>query len=234
MTVHQPVVSPSEWQAARDALLAEEKEATRARDALAAERRRLPMVRIDKDYVFDGPDGKASLLDLFEGRRQLIALPLHVRAEPGRGLRRLLDVRRPDRPPRAPARARHVVRARLARPDREDRGLPGSGWAGRSRGTRRSGATSTSTSASGRRCRSRTSTRTARRSASASSCATATTSFAPTSRRSRGVEALGSVWTFLDLTPLGRQEELGGLARRVPADAAVPVVAPPRRIRASR
>jgi predicted dithiol-disulfide oxidoreductase (DUF899 family) len=66
------VVSPAEWQAARDALLAKEKEATRARDALAAERRRLPMVRIDKEYVFDGPNGKASLLDLFEGRRQLI------------------------------------------------------------------------------------------------------------------------------------------------------------------
>jgi predicted dithiol-disulfide oxidoreductase (DUF899 family) len=67
-----PVVSPTEWQAVRDALLAKEKEATRARDALAAERRRLPMVRIDKDYTFDGPDGKATLLDLFEGRRQLL------------------------------------------------------------------------------------------------------------------------------------------------------------------
>jgi predicted dithiol-disulfide oxidoreductase (DUF899 family) len=66
------VVSPTEWQAARDALLVEEKEATRARDALAAKRRRLPMVRMDKNYVFDGPDGKASLLDLFEGRRQLL------------------------------------------------------------------------------------------------------------------------------------------------------------------
>jgi predicted dithiol-disulfide oxidoreductase (DUF899 family) len=67
-----PVVSETEWQAALEALLAEEKEATRARDALAAKRRRLPMVRIDKDYVFDGPDGKASLLDLFEGRGQLL------------------------------------------------------------------------------------------------------------------------------------------------------------------
>ncbi|HEX9598585.1 MAG TPA: DUF899 family protein, partial [Gaiellaceae bacterium] len=67
-----PVVSATEWQAARDALLAKEKEATDARDTLAAERRRLPMVRIDKDYTFDGPDGKATLLDLFEGRRQLL------------------------------------------------------------------------------------------------------------------------------------------------------------------
>ena len=66
------VVSEAEWQAGREALLAKEKEQTRARDALAAERRRLPRVRIDKDYVLDGPGGKARLLDLFEGRRQLI------------------------------------------------------------------------------------------------------------------------------------------------------------------
>jgi predicted dithiol-disulfide oxidoreductase (DUF899 family) len=67
-----PVVSQAEWEAANEALLAKEKEAMRASDALAAERRRLPRLRIDKDYVFDGPDGKAGLLDLFEGRRQLI------------------------------------------------------------------------------------------------------------------------------------------------------------------
>jgi predicted dithiol-disulfide oxidoreductase (DUF899 family) len=66
------IVSASEWQVAREKLLAKEKEATRSRDSLAAERRRLPMVQIDKDYVLEGPDGKASLLDLFEGRRQLI------------------------------------------------------------------------------------------------------------------------------------------------------------------
>ena len=67
-----PVVSPAEWQVARDELLAEEKEATRARDALAAKRRRLPRVRIDKDYAFEGPAGRVGLLDLFDGRRQLI------------------------------------------------------------------------------------------------------------------------------------------------------------------
>jgi predicted dithiol-disulfide oxidoreductase (DUF899 family) len=67
-----PIVSADEWQSAHAALLAKEKEATRARDALAAERRRLPRVRIEKDYVFDGPGGKAGLADLFEGRRQLL------------------------------------------------------------------------------------------------------------------------------------------------------------------
>src|SRR5919106_1057668 len=66
------VVSPAQWQTARDGFLVKEKEATRARDALAAERRTLPMVRLEKGYVFEGPDGEASLLDLFDGRRQLI------------------------------------------------------------------------------------------------------------------------------------------------------------------
>jgi predicted dithiol-disulfide oxidoreductase (DUF899 family) len=67
-----PIVSETEWQNARNALLAKEKEETRARDALAAERRRLPRVRIDKDYTFDGPGGKVLLPDLFEGRKQLL------------------------------------------------------------------------------------------------------------------------------------------------------------------
>jgi len=67
-----PVVSETEWQAARDALLAKEKEATRGRDALAAERRRLPRVRIEKEYTFDGREGELALPDLFEGRRQLL------------------------------------------------------------------------------------------------------------------------------------------------------------------
>ncbi|MDP9175181.1 MAG: DUF899 domain-containing protein [Planctomycetota bacterium] len=66
------IVERAEWQTARDALLVKEKTATRAKDALASERRRLPMVRIDKKYIFDGAKGEMSLLDLFEGRRQLI------------------------------------------------------------------------------------------------------------------------------------------------------------------
>ena len=66
------IVSASEWQAAADELLAKEKKLTRALDGLAAERRRLPMVKIEKDYVFEGPEGKASLGDLFHGRRQLL------------------------------------------------------------------------------------------------------------------------------------------------------------------
>src|SRR5438046_7596295 len=66
------IVSPQEWEAARQQLLVKEKELTRARDALAAERRRMPWLAVEKEYEFDGPRGKASLLDLFDGRRQLI------------------------------------------------------------------------------------------------------------------------------------------------------------------
>jgi predicted dithiol-disulfide oxidoreductase (DUF899 family) len=67
-----PVVSPQEWEAARQELLVKEKAVTRSRDALAAERRRMPWMAVEKKYEFDGPQGKVSLLDLFEGRRQLI------------------------------------------------------------------------------------------------------------------------------------------------------------------
>jgi predicted dithiol-disulfide oxidoreductase (DUF899 family) len=67
-----PIVSREEWVAARKALLVKEKAFTRQRDALNTERRMLPMVEIDEDYVFDGPDGKVRLVDMFDGRRQLI------------------------------------------------------------------------------------------------------------------------------------------------------------------
>jgi predicted dithiol-disulfide oxidoreductase (DUF899 family) len=67
-----PILSPEAWEGARQQMLAKEKALTRARDALAAERRRMPWMAVAKAYEFEGPNGKASLLDLFEGRRQLI------------------------------------------------------------------------------------------------------------------------------------------------------------------
>jgi predicted dithiol-disulfide oxidoreductase (DUF899 family) len=67
-----PVVQTKEWEAAREQLLVKEKALTHARDALAAERRRMPWVEVEREYVFEGPNGPASLLDLFHGRRQLI------------------------------------------------------------------------------------------------------------------------------------------------------------------
>jgi predicted dithiol-disulfide oxidoreductase (DUF899 family) len=69
---HPKIVSRAEWLVARKELLIKEKESTRQRDALSAERRKLPMVKIEKEYVFDGPNGRTNLRDLFEGRRQLI------------------------------------------------------------------------------------------------------------------------------------------------------------------
>ncbi|MFC6632110.1 DUF899 domain-containing protein [Microbulbifer taiwanensis] len=66
------IVSRAEWEAAREQLLVKEKAATRERDQLAAERRRLPVVAVERAYTFEGPTGRAGLLDLFDGRRQLI------------------------------------------------------------------------------------------------------------------------------------------------------------------
>src|ERR1700722_2217186 len=68
----RPIVSPQPWDAAHAQLLVKEKAMTHARDALAAERRRMPWLAVEKTYAFDGPMGKRSLLELFDGRRQLI------------------------------------------------------------------------------------------------------------------------------------------------------------------
>jgi predicted dithiol-disulfide oxidoreductase (DUF899 family) len=76
-----PIVTPGEWEAARQQLLVREKEVTRARDALAAERRRMPWLPVEKEYAFDGPAGRVSLRDLFGGRRQLIVYRAFL--EPG-------------------------------------------------------------------------------------------------------------------------------------------------------
>jgi predicted dithiol-disulfide oxidoreductase (DUF899 family) len=78
-----PIVSSQDWETARQELLVSEKELTRARDALAARRRRMPWTAVDREYAFEGPDGPASLLDLFEGRRQLVVYRFFF--EPGVG-----------------------------------------------------------------------------------------------------------------------------------------------------
>src|ERR1700755_699292 len=77
------IVSPQEWEAARQELLVKEKEHTRAGDALAAQRRRMPRTLVDKDYAFEGPNGRVSFDDLFEGRSQLIVYRFFF--EPGVG-----------------------------------------------------------------------------------------------------------------------------------------------------
>ncbi len=67
-----PIVSRSEWEKARAELLVREKELTRLKDSVSAARRRLPMVEVTESYTFEGEDGQVSLLDLFDGRKQLI------------------------------------------------------------------------------------------------------------------------------------------------------------------
>src|SRR3954465_3258185 len=69
---HPPIVTLDAWLAARKTLLAHEKELTKHADRVSAERRRLPMVKLEKTYTFDGSEGKRSLYDLFDGHRQLI------------------------------------------------------------------------------------------------------------------------------------------------------------------
>src|SRR4051794_5482126 len=79
--VSNRVVSQEKWTEARKALLAEEKEFTRRRDELSRRRRELPWVKVEKNYVFDGPNGKVTLADLFAGRSQLIVY--HFMLGPG-------------------------------------------------------------------------------------------------------------------------------------------------------
>jgi hypothetical protein len=121
------IVSREQWLAARRELLAREKEQTRQRDALNADRRRLPMVRIDKDYRFDGPGGPVRLLDMFGDNRQLVMQ--HVMFDPGwdEACPELLG--RSRRAVRWAAGAsggpQYQVRGGVPRATGQDRGVPG-------------------------------------------------------------------------------------------------------------
>jgi predicted dithiol-disulfide oxidoreductase (DUF899 family) len=188
-----PIVSPEEWRAANAALREQEKAATRAGDALAAERRRQPMTEIPTDHAFDGPAGRVGLLDLFEGRRQLILYHFWfpVDGEPCGGCSMFAD--QLGHP--AHLHARDTTRA-LVSPAPQDRIAAYKarmGWAEpwyttvgsafqELRGTTEYFALDVYLRDGDR-------------------------AFLSYETRSRGVEALGSVWTFLDRTPLGRQEE---------------------------
>jgi len=196
------VVSEADWQVAREKLLVKEKAATRARDALAAERRRLPMVRLGKDYVFEGPDGAASLVDLFDGRRQLIVY--HFMFAPGvegwpsagcPGCSMVVD----QVGHLAHLHARDtsfvlVSRAPLAQLERYKKRM---GWtipwfsSSGSDFNRDFGLTTDEGETFGLSVFLR----------------DENDVFRTYFTNGRGVEALGSVWTFLDLTPLGRQED---------------------------
>ena len=186
------IVSPAEWQAAYEAQLAKEKAATRARDALAAERRRLPMVAFDKAYRLDGAGGAAPLPDLFDGRRQLIVY--HFMFGPGEqpctgcsffadNVSHLAHLHARDTSLVFVSRAPYAELA--AYRERMGWDIP---WY--SDGAGDFSADCGITDGFGLSVFLRQGARVFR------------TYFTS----GRGVEALGSTWTFLDLTPLGRQE----------------------------
>ena len=187
------IVSREEWQQAHEALLAKEKQATRERDALAAERRRQPMVEFATDYEFEGPDGVVRLADLFEGRPQLIVYHLWFPKDgnPCPGCSMFTD----QLSELAHLNARGVTFATVSSaPQDQIAALK-----------ERMGWTMPWYTVVGEEFQ--------------QACGTSEyfalqvfvrdgeRVFLSYETRGRGVEALGSVWTFLDLTLLGRQEE---------------------------
>ncbi|MGH8544330.1 MAG: DUF899 domain-containing protein [Gammaproteobacteria bacterium] len=199
--ISPPIVSPAEWQAAHDALLAKEKAATRARDALAAERRRQPMVKIDKPYVLEGPAGNVSLLELFERRRQLILY--HFMFGPGAhgwpeagcpGCSMFVD--QVGHLAHLRARDTSFALVSIAPLSKIEAYQKRMGWtipwysSAGSDFNRDFGVTTDSGETFGLSVFLR----------------DGDSVFRTYFTSGRGVEALGSLWTFLDLTPLGRQE----------------------------
>jgi len=189
-----PIVDKEEWAQSHEALLAKEKEATRARDALAAERRRQPMTELSADYELEGPDGAVKLIDLFEGRRQLIVYHFMFPpdGEPCTGCSMFTD----QVGELAHFHARDTSFALVSRASQSQVASfkARMGWAmpwytavdpGFQEACGVAGGFALDVflrDDDGR-------------------------VFLTYATTSRGVEALGSVWTFLDLTPLGRQEE---------------------------
>jgi predicted dithiol-disulfide oxidoreductase (DUF899 family) len=187
------IVTPEEWQRSHKALLAKEKQATRERDALAAERRRQPMTEFATDYEFEGPDGVVTFTELFEGRPQLIVYHFWFPpdGDPCGGCSMFTD----QVSELAHLNARGVTFVLVSRaPQAQIEQLK-----------RRMGWTMPWYTVIGEEFQ--------------KACGTSEyfaldvflrdgdRVFLTYATTGRGVEALGSVWTFLDLTPLGRQEE---------------------------
>jgi predicted dithiol-disulfide oxidoreductase (DUF899 family) len=186
------IVSKTEWRTANDALVDKEKAYTRAGDALSAERRRLPMTPFPSDFTFEGPHGEATFLDLFEGRPQLLLYHFWFPedGEPCSGCTMFSD----QVPPLEHVNARDVTFAVVARAPQDQIAAykERMGW-------RFPWYTDTL--------------------AFQEACGTTEyfrfqcflrdgdDVYLTYETQSRGVEHLGSVWTFLDLAPLGRQEE---------------------------
>jgi predicted dithiol-disulfide oxidoreductase (DUF899 family) len=188
-----PIVSEGEWRQSHDALLAKEKEATRARDALAAERRRQPMTEFSTGYRFDGPEGEIGLLDLFESRRQLILYHFWFPPDgsPCGGCSMFTD--QIGELAHINARDTTVALVSKASQPQIDDFRRRMGWSVPWYTTLGDEFQEAS--------------RTTEYFALQVFLRDDDRVFLTYETRSRGVEALGSVWSFLDLTPLGRQEE---------------------------
>jgi predicted dithiol-disulfide oxidoreductase (DUF899 family) len=188
-----PIVSEGEWQLSHETLLAKEKQATRARDALAAERRRQPMMELSPDHAFEGPDGAVTLADLFQGASQLILYHFWhpPGGEPCSGCSMFAD--QIGHLAHINARDTTFALVSTAPQPQIERLKRRMGWSvpwytaigeefQKARGTSEYFKLDVYLRDGGR-------------------------VFLTYETNGRGVEALGSVWTFLDLTPLGRQEE---------------------------
>ena len=221
----QPIVSPEEWEAARQQLLVREKElatgATRWRRSAAG-----CHGGGDNEYRFEGPAGAVKLADLFEGRRQLIVYRAFYAPDvttypstggsTGAGVQRVLARRRPGRPS-SPSQRTDTKLVFVSRAPQADIAGCRSARAGRTSPGTRSPTASTPTSAS------------TKGTGPTPSSATANGS-SDLLRADRGDEQMGDTWNYLDITALGRQEAWED-SPRGPADAAVPVVELPRRLR---
>jgi predicted dithiol-disulfide oxidoreductase (DUF899 family) len=187
------VVSQDEWREAHDELLVKEKQATHARDALAAERRRMPMTEVSADYQFEGPAGVVTLKDLFQGRSQLILYHFWFPpdGDPCNGCSMFAD--QISHPAHINARDATVALVSRASQPQIERFKTRMGWSipwytvigdefQKARGTIEYFSLDVYLRDGDR-------------------------VFLTYEIRSRGVETLGSVWTFLDITPFGRQEE---------------------------
>jgi predicted dithiol-disulfide oxidoreductase (DUF899 family) len=187
------IVSQDEWREAHDELLDKEKQSTHARDALAAERRRMPMTEVSADYQFEGPGGVVTLKDLFQGRSQLILYHFWFPpdGDPCNGCSMFAD--QISHPAHINARDATVALVSRASQPQIERFKTRMGWSipwytvigdefQKARGTTEYFSLDVYLRDGDR-------------------------VFLTYEIRSRGVETLGSVWTFLDITPFGRQEE---------------------------
>jgi predicted dithiol-disulfide oxidoreductase (DUF899 family) len=209
-----PIVSRQEWETARQQMLVKEKALMRARDALAAERRRMPWMAVERAYEFEGPNGRVSLLDLFEGRRQLVVYraffepgvfgwPDHACRGCSLGADQVADLAHLNARDTTLVYASRAPQADIARlkarmgwempwytiTDSFDRDFGVDEWHGHNAFFRDGGKV-----------------------------------FRTYFVNSRGDEAMGTTWSYLDITLLGPPGDVGGFAGGLPADPALQVV----------